>query len=206
MKTWGNGISIILILALFCSPVLGISKSEMISSYKGQSIPTPPSQLPSWFDQYPDVSPIPLIPKWATAAALPFEPFDLGEMFHWQDGDTGYVDPPVLPEPTPIIPSWVSPMSGFMILDPNGAPADMPVTCASCENWTPSPGVQPYIRPESAPIPIAGDPNSYGGEPEIPATGGVMAYIAPGSGIPIFVTPEPLPVLPYGITFPTLYF
>ncbi len=159
----------ILVLAVACA--FGAATIPIITSWV---IPEPepvegvPYQFPECGGSFgdPDVSPIPLIPSWATAV-LPFEPFDMGEMFHWEDGGAWYVDPPVLPEPTPITPSWVTaektmsrvPGSppwanwGFMILDPNGAPADMPVTCASCENWTPDPGVQPYIKPEPAPNP-----------------------------------------------------
>jgi hypothetical protein len=46
MKNWPLFVSIVVILALVCSPVLAISKADLISQYKGQSspamlIPTP---------------------------------------------------------------------------------------------------------------------------------------------------------------------
>lgn len=47
MKTWGIIIGIILILALVCSPVLAISKSDLISYYKGQSVPAMPIPTPT---------------------------------------------------------------------------------------------------------------------------------------------------------------
>ena len=47
MKAWGVTIGIILILALVCSPVLAISKSDLISYYKGQSIPAMPIPTPT---------------------------------------------------------------------------------------------------------------------------------------------------------------
>ena len=48
MKPWPLLIGIIVILALICSPVLAISKSDLISSYKGQFIPTPmPTPTPT---------------------------------------------------------------------------------------------------------------------------------------------------------------
>jgi hypothetical protein len=48
MKTWPLTISILVILVVVGSPVLAISKSDLISSYKGQSIPTPmPTPTPT---------------------------------------------------------------------------------------------------------------------------------------------------------------
>jgi hypothetical protein len=72
MKNLRLVFSIVVILALVCSPVLAISKADLISQYKGQSspaipiptptqtpivTPTPTSQLPSWFFPYPSVLP-----------------------------------------------------------------------------------------------------------------------------------------------------
>jgi len=72
MKAWALLIGIIFICALVYSPVLAISKSDLISFYKGQSVPampiptpsvtptpTPPQnpQIPSWFFPYPSGKP-----------------------------------------------------------------------------------------------------------------------------------------------------
>jgi hypothetical protein len=61
MKTWALIISIIVILAIFCSPALAISKSDLISQYKTGQFPetthqtsTPTPQMPS-----SDVNPTP---------------------------------------------------------------------------------------------------------------------------------------------------
>jgi hypothetical protein len=40
MKPWPVVISIVVILAIVCSPALAISKADLIASYKGQSSPT----------------------------------------------------------------------------------------------------------------------------------------------------------------------
>jgi hypothetical protein len=55
MKLWGIGICILLVLAIVCPPALAINKSDLISFYKGQSVPatlaptpTPTPQTPSW--------------------------------------------------------------------------------------------------------------------------------------------------------------
>jgi len=53
MKTWALIISIIVILALVCSPALATSKSDLMSFYKGQSAPNIPTpsvtpSIPSW--------------------------------------------------------------------------------------------------------------------------------------------------------------
>jgi hypothetical protein len=56
MKTWGIAISILLLFVLLSSPVVAVSKSDLISFYKGQPAPptviptpTPTPSLPSWF-------------------------------------------------------------------------------------------------------------------------------------------------------------
>jgi len=46
MKTWALLIGIIVFLAVLSTPVLAISKSALISSYKGQSVPTKPTPTP----------------------------------------------------------------------------------------------------------------------------------------------------------------
>jgi len=53
MKNWSLIIGIIVIFALVCSPIVAISKSDLVSSYKGQAVPTTPTptmtpELPSW--------------------------------------------------------------------------------------------------------------------------------------------------------------
>jgi hypothetical protein len=51
MKPWPLLIGIIVILAFMSSPALAISKSDLISFYKGQSVPTTPTptpRIPSW--------------------------------------------------------------------------------------------------------------------------------------------------------------
>jgi len=73
MKSRSLIIGIIVILALLCSPVLAISKSDLISYYKGQSVPAMPiptpsvtptpvptqnPQIPSWFFPYPSGKPL----------------------------------------------------------------------------------------------------------------------------------------------------
>jgi hypothetical protein len=67
MKNLSLIIGIVLILALVCSPAIAISKSDLISYYKGQSspvmpiptptgmpIPTPTSTIPSWLPSIND--------------------------------------------------------------------------------------------------------------------------------------------------------
>ena len=72
MKLWTLLLGIIVIFAIVCSPVLAISKSELISYYKGQSVPAMPiptptvtptpaptqnPQIPSRFFPYPSKKP-----------------------------------------------------------------------------------------------------------------------------------------------------
>lgn len=60
MKAWGPCIiGILVTLTLFCSPVLAISKGDLISFYEDQSYPITPSQVPSLLPSYPAQSPIP---------------------------------------------------------------------------------------------------------------------------------------------------
>jgi hypothetical protein len=57
MKTWPLLIGIILLCALISSPVLAISKSDLIA-YRSQSAPTTATyQIPSWFSPSLPVSP-----------------------------------------------------------------------------------------------------------------------------------------------------
>jgi len=63
MKTWPLFIIVILIFALVCSPVLAISKSELISQYKTGYLPgpTPPTPMPTTI---PTTGPTPTPSKW----------------------------------------------------------------------------------------------------------------------------------------------
>ena len=72
MKTWPLIIGILVILALLCSPVLAISKSDLISQYQkgaysGQTPPTsiPTSHTPSWY-----ITPTPT-PVWGPIIPVP---------------------------------------------------------------------------------------------------------------------------------------
>jgi hypothetical protein len=71
MKTLSLISVIIVILALVCSPVLAISKTDLISQYKGQSSPTilppipTPSHIPSWY-----ITPTPT-PVWGPVIPFP---------------------------------------------------------------------------------------------------------------------------------------
>jgi hypothetical protein len=49
MKAWPILIAIIVILAVICSPVVAISRSDLISQYKGQSVPARPTPAPPPF-------------------------------------------------------------------------------------------------------------------------------------------------------------
>jgi hypothetical protein len=55
-------ISIIAILAIVCSPVLAISKADLISQYKGQSASTIPTIVPTTTPTIPTPTPTPYIP------------------------------------------------------------------------------------------------------------------------------------------------
>jgi hypothetical protein len=59
MRTWPLIISIVVILAIVCSPVLAISKSDLIAYYKGQSSPAMPVPTPT---ATPTVTPTPTSP------------------------------------------------------------------------------------------------------------------------------------------------
>jgi hypothetical protein len=47
MKSWHLFIGIVVILAIVCSPALAISKSDLISQYKGTSSPTIITPIPT---------------------------------------------------------------------------------------------------------------------------------------------------------------
>jgi hypothetical protein len=51
MKAWLLIIGILVIFAMLCSPVLAISKSDLISQSKGQSIPAKPTPTPLRYDR-----------------------------------------------------------------------------------------------------------------------------------------------------------
>jgi hypothetical protein len=60
MKTWPLIISIVIILAIVCSPALAISKSDLIAQYMGQSPPailTPVPTPTSFADNIPSTCP-----------------------------------------------------------------------------------------------------------------------------------------------------
>ncbi len=60
MKMWPVIICLVVILIIVWSPVAGISKADLISAYKSQSIPTTaPSQLPSGLPIMPAQPPLP---------------------------------------------------------------------------------------------------------------------------------------------------
>ncbi len=59
MKTWPLFVSIVIILAIVCSPALAISKADLISQYKGQSAPTIPTWTPTPIPTKPTPTPTP---------------------------------------------------------------------------------------------------------------------------------------------------
>jgi hypothetical protein len=80
MKKLYYVISIVVILALVCSPVLAVSKADLISQYKGQSSPTILTPIPT-----PTPAPTPYIPSY------PYIPESYDEWSKF----------PAPPEPTP---------------------------------------------------------------------------------------------------------
>jgi hypothetical protein len=78
MKNVRLVIGIVVILALVCSPVLAISKADLISQYKSQSSPAMPIPTPT---QIPIVTPTSTIPSWLPSInGTFFQPFfDLKE-------------------------------------------------------------------------------------------------------------------------------
>jgi hypothetical protein len=79
MKTWHLFVSIVVILALVCSPGLAISKADLISQYKGQSSPTIRTPIPT-------PTPAPLTPyiyvvhPWFPAPPAPMSQADLDDL------------------------------------------------------------------------------------------------------------------------------
>lgn len=59
MKTWGIIIGSILILALVCSPVLAISKSDLISQYKEQFVLVRPTVTSTPTSEFSSLKPTP---------------------------------------------------------------------------------------------------------------------------------------------------
>jgi hypothetical protein len=94
MKIWPLLIGIIVILAIVSSPVLAISKSDLISYYKGQSAPS--QDKPNNSDTFSPIivwpttpTPTPLLPSWFVPSPLP-----------WKN-DSPSVKPTIIPTTTP---------------------------------------------------------------------------------------------------------
>jgi hypothetical protein len=101
MKTWPLIISILVILAVLGSPVLAISKSDLISSYQGQSIQTPiqsPASLLEAHKAFRNIWP----------PFFPVTPAEDDPVCGNCDNRTSfqkakpYIDPTHIPTPTPI--------------------------------------------------------------------------------------------------------
>jgi hypothetical protein len=72
MKTWPLLMGITVILAIFCSPSLAISKSDLISQYKTGDFLTPvPTQTPRGMVVPVEPSPTPRLPSWYKPIANP---------------------------------------------------------------------------------------------------------------------------------------
>jgi hypothetical protein len=103
MKIWSI-IGIIVILGLVCSPVLAITKGQLIASYSGQSTPTATVTNPSW------------LPEWWLPEEyyVEFPPTNDANAFKDVRADSGEnyslppsVEPYIMPSPTPA-PTMVS--------------------------------------------------------------------------------------------------
>jgi hypothetical protein len=87
MKIWHIFIGIVVILVLVCSPVLAISKADLISQYKEQSSPTIPTPIPtptSFADNIPSTCPenlpsCPSVKPYIPDPTSPAIPFHFGE-------------------------------------------------------------------------------------------------------------------------------
>jgi len=109
MKSWPFLISIFVIfviLAFVCSPVLAISKSDLISSYKGQSIPTP-TPTPSLEELISQYVPDTQFENWIIDCAC--ENCTSGTPPVWIKGYSP------LPIVSPYTPSWATPDTVYSI-------------------------------------------------------------------------------------------
>jgi hypothetical protein len=111
MKIWPLLIGIIVILAIFCSPGFAIpSKSDLISFYKGQSVPTTPTPTPI-------PTPTPQTPSWyITPTSTPInqvQPVGSISVISDPAGASVYLDG-TFKGFTPITITGVSPTCGFL--------------------------------------------------------------------------------------------
>jgi hypothetical protein len=132
MKTWHLFVSIVVILTLVCSPVLAISKADLLASYEDSGY------TQSFFPyQY---GPISVFINGSIKQPTPTPTMSVEEakeQHHYRD----------------MYPA--KPGDSFIILSPDLEDTwDDPITCASCENWTPPPGVEPHFMPSPPPTPL----------------------------------------------------
>jgi hypothetical protein len=116
---------IVVILALVSSPALAVSKADIIASW---TAPEPAATYDNTIPSCGDCGPKPtLYPSVEDAKE---------QQRHYHDGYPAYTG------------------DYFIILSPDHDDTrDDPVTCASCENWTPLPGAEPYFMPSPTPTP-----------------------------------------------------
>lgn len=113
MKIWPLFIGIIVILALLYSPVLAISKGELMAFHKsqvcpeGKCNPTSPISDISYTTPLPTPTPTPYIPSWAgpapvTPSGKSFFPswFSPSWMIPWKNASS-LITPVITPVPTP---------------------------------------------------------------------------------------------------------